>query len=62
MKVKRCCWLKIIGTSFLLRSIFISNFNVIEAVNGADGLDKALKFVPDIIISDIMMPERMVLL
>ena len=43
---------------FFLRSIFISNFNVIEAVNGADGLDKALKFVPDIIISDIMMPEK----
>ena len=43
---------------FFLRSIFISNFNVIEAVNGAEGLDKALKFVPDIIISDIMMPEK----
>ena len=43
---------------FFLRSIFISNFNVIEAVNGAEGLDKALKFVPDIIISDIMTPEK----
>ena len=27
-------------------------------LNGAEGLDKALKFVPDIIISDIMMPEK----
>lgn len=43
---------------FFLRSIFISTFNVIEATNGAEGLDKAVKFVPDIIISDIMMPEK----
>lgn len=43
---------------FFLRSIFISEFNVIEATNGSEGLDKALKFVPDIIISDIMMPEK----
>ena len=43
---------------FFLRSIFISDFNVIEATNGAEGLDKASKFVPDIIISDIMMPEK----
>lgn len=42
---------------FFLRSIFLSEFNVIEATNGAEGLAKALKFVPDIIISDIMMPE-----
>lgn len=43
---------------FFLRSIFISDFNVIEATNGQEGIDKALKFVPDIIISDIMMPEK----
>ena len=43
---------------YFLRSIFISQFNVIEATNGAEGLDKALKFMPDIIISDIMMPEK----
>lgn len=43
---------------FFLRSIFASDFNVIEAVNGAEGLEKALKFVPDMIISDIMMPEK----
>lgn len=43
---------------FFLRSIFVSEFNVIEAANGAEGLDKALKFVPDMIISDIMMPEK----
>lgn len=43
---------------FFLRSIFVSDFNVIEATHGAEGLDKALKFGPDIIISDIMMPEK----
>lgn len=43
---------------FFLRSIFTSEFNVIEAVNGAEGLDKAMKFVPDILISDIMMPQK----
>lgn len=43
---------------FFLRSIFASTFRVIEAENGLVGLDKALKFVPDIIISDVMMPEK----
>lgn len=42
---------------FFLRSIFASQFTVIEAINGAEGLNKALKYVPDMIISDIMMPE-----
>lgn len=32
-------------------------FNVITAVNGNNGLDEALKRIPDIIVSDIMMPE-----
>lgn len=43
---------------FFLRSIFSSTFNIIEAVDGMDGWSKALKFVPDIIISDVMMPEK----
>ena len=42
---------------FFLRSIFSLQYNVIEATNGMEGLNKALKFVPDMIISDIMMPE-----
>lgn len=43
---------------FFLRSIFSSQYDVIEATNGTDGLDKAMKFIPDVIISDIMMPEK----
>lgn len=41
-----------------LRTIFSDEYNVIEAVNGADGLEKALKQIPDIIISDVMMPVK----
>lgn len=43
---------------FFLRSIFAAHYRIVEASNGKEGLDKALKFVPDIIISDIMMPEK----
>ncbi len=31
-------------------------FQVIEAVDGRDGLQKAREFLPDVIISDVMMP------
>lgn len=41
---------------FFLRSIFNSFYDVLEAADGMEGLEKAKKFVPDIIISDIMMP------
>ena len=41
-----------------LRTIFKSQFQIIEAANGAEGIDKAKKHMPDIIISDIMMPEQ----
>lgn len=41
-----------------LRSIFVPEFKVIEAAGGTEGLDKAMKIVPDIILSDIIMPEK----
>lgn len=39
-----------------IRSILDEKFTVIEASNGESGLAKTLKFEPDFIISDIMMP------
>lgn len=41
-----------------LRGVFISSYRVVEASNGMEGWSKALKFLPDIIISDVMMPEK----
>ncbi len=41
-----------------LRSIFSSDYRVVEAADGAEGLGKALKFLPDIIVSDVMMPVK----
>lgn len=43
---------------FFLRTIFSSSFRVIEASNGVEGLNKALKHLPDMITSDVMMPEK----
>jgi len=36
---------------------FNEKFKVVESINGADALVKAKEMIPDIIISDIMMPE-----
>jgi signal transduction histidine kinase/DNA-binding response OmpR family regulator len=41
-----------------IHHILNTDYNVITANDGADGLDKAKKFIPDIIISDVMMPEK----
>ena len=35
----------------------INNANIYYASNGKEGLEKALQIVPDVIITDIMMPE-----
>ncbi|MDR0988451.1 MAG: response regulator, partial [Prevotellaceae bacterium] len=41
-----------------LRTIFAGQYRIIEAENGAQGYSKAVALQPDIIISDVMMPER----
>lgn len=42
---------------FFLRTIFAQYFNVIEAENGRIGLEKSKTYQPDILVSDVMMPE-----
>lgn len=37
-------------------SILASDFKVITANNGVEGLQKSLEFMPDLIVSDVMMP------
>jgi len=39
-------------------NILQDDYTVIEAENGCTGVEKAIKFIPDIIISDIMMPGK----
>lgn len=41
-----------------LRTIFSSDFRIAEAKNGQEGIDKAITLIPDIIISDVMMPDK----
>lgn len=40
-----------------IRDSIGQEFSVIEAMNGEQGLRKAEKFIPDLIISDVMMPK-----
>ncbi|SFD38351.1 hybrid sensor histidine kinase/response regulator transcription factor [Algibacter pectinivorans] len=40
-----------------LKSIFNDLYTIEDAIHGESGIKKAIKFVPDIIISDIMMPK-----
>ncbi|WP_179334636.1 tetratricopeptide repeat protein [Winogradskyella costae] len=42
----------------LLKQSFENNYNVITAPNGKIGVELALEHIPDLIISDIMMPEK----
>ena len=37
-------------------SLLHTDYTVIEAADGSDGIRKAMKYVPDLIISDVMMP------
>lgn len=39
-----------------LRTELENEFNIIEAKNGQNGIEKAKEFLPDIVLSDVMMP------
>lgn len=41
----------------LLRNTFTDAYQIVEAADGQEGIEKALEHVPDLIISDIMMPK-----
>ncbi|SDB30831.1 Signal transduction histidine kinase [Flavobacteriaceae bacterium MAR_2010_188] len=41
-----------------IRNIFQNNYFILEAENGVKGIDLAIQHIPDIIISDIMMPIK----
>ncbi|MGB0521748.1 MAG: tetratricopeptide repeat protein, partial [Flammeovirgaceae bacterium] len=37
---------------------YLVDYQVFSAFNGMEGLDKAIEVIPDLIISDVMMPEK----
>ncbi len=41
-----------------IQSILSSQYQVVEASNGAEGIRKAKELIPDLVISDVMMPEK----
>ena len=40
-----------------IASVFDNQYQIILAIDGEDGLTKAIEFIPDIVISDLMMPK-----
>lgn len=40
-----------------IRTLLEEEYEILEATNGIEGKETALKHIPDIIISDVMMPE-----
>ncbi len=39
-----------------IKTVLQNSYNIIEAEDGTDGFQKAMRYVPDVIVSDIMMP------
>jgi len=40
-----------------IRSVFEQDYRIVEAIDGQDGIEKALEYIPNIVISDLMMPR-----
>ncbi|MBK7407113.1 MAG: response regulator [Saprospirales bacterium] len=46
------------GVVQYLQSILEGEYQIGVAVNGREGIERALEWIPDLIISDVMMPEQ----
>lgn len=40
-----------------IKSLLIQEYNVLEASNGVEAIEKSMQYLPDLIISDLMMPK-----
>jgi len=40
-----------------IKGYFKTDYTLVEAADGREGLEKSLQYIPDIIISDVMMPK-----
>ena len=45
------------SVAYLISSFLATKYNICFAHNGRDGLRKAIDLVPDVIVTDVMMPE-----
>lgn len=41
-----------------LSALLANDYQIVTAENGQEGIDKALDIIPDLIVSDVMMPEK----
>ena len=46
------------GVVTYIRSLLREDYHVLVAINGQEGIDIALEHIPDIVITDVMMPEK----